>query len=74
MADAEVDSAEAVVVVVEDSMVVAVAADQLHIRKIVIPPQVRVYVFFYFWIFVSTFSNFFVEILFFEFFIRYFDY
>ena len=47
------------VVVVEDSMVVAVAADQLHIRKIVIPPQVRVYVFFYFWIFCLDFFEFF---------------
>ena len=47
VADAEVDSVEAVVVVVEDSMVVAVAADQPLIRKIVLPPQVCVYVFFY---------------------------
>ena len=69
VADAEVDSVEAVVVVVEDSMVVAVAADQPLIRKIVLPPQVCVYVFFIFLdFFVSTFSNFFVEILFFEFF------
>merc|ERR1719394_868827 len=40
VADVEVDSAEAVVVVAEDSMVVAVAADQLRIRKIVLPPQI----------------------------------
>ena len=74
VADAEVDFVEAVVVVAEDSMVVAVAADQPLIRKIVLPPQVCVYVFFIFLdFFVSTFSNFFVEILFFEFFIRYFD-
>ena len=52
-ADAEVDSVEAVVVVAEDSMVVAVAADQPLIRKIVLPPQVCVYVFLYFWIFLS---------------------
>lgn len=68
MADVEVDSAEAVVVVAEDSMVVAVAADQLRIRKIALPPQVRVYVFLIFGFFVSTFSNFFVELLLFEFF------
>ena len=68
MADVEVDSAEAVVVVAEDSMVVADAADQLRIRKIVLPPQVRVYVFSIFGFFVSTFSNFFVEFLLFEFF------
>jgi len=68
VADVEVDSAEAVVVVAEDSMVVAVAADQLRIRKIALPPQVCLYVFFYFWIFCLTFSNFFVELLLFEFF------
>lgn len=45
VADVEAVSAEAAVVVAEDSMVVAVAADQLRIRKIVLPPQVRVYVF-----------------------------
>lgn len=55
-------------VVAEDSMVVAVAADQLRIRKIVLPPQVRAYVFSIFGFFVSTFSNFFVEFLLFEFF------
>ena len=69
VADVEVDSAEAVVVVAEDSMVVAVAADQLRIRKIALPPQVCLYVFFIFGFFVSTFSNFFVELLLFEFFL-----
>ena len=59
VADAEVDSVEAVVVVVEDSMVVAVAADQPLIRKIVLPPQVCVYVFYIFGFFCLDFFEFF---------------